>query len=431
MELSRTRKAVFSLLGLGLTLAILELGAFLVLSAGEGRWMIWSEVRALRQVQIATESDPTVPGDDDQINVNVANSVIHPFLGFVRDPATVALGRFNAQAHDFGFIQNRHTLFQQPSSNRVVIGVLGGSVARNLATLGQILEGALEASPRFSGRDVVVLSLATGGFKQPQQLNTLNFFLALGAHFDLVINLDGFNEVVLTPAQNIPSEVFPFYPNLWRLRVGTLNLEERRRIGKLVFLREQRRDLARGFSKSPWHYSSTAALLWKGLDNRAQSRISEAEQSLERTDRIETGDDYQGRGPRWPYDDDEQMYQDLATLWRRSSHQIHLLARGLGIEYHHLLQPNQYIPDTKPLSEEEKVKFWLPKHSFRPHVLAGYPELIEAGEELRRQGVAFHDLTRIFEDHPETLYRDSCCHLNRRGNELLAEAVARALEGAS
>ena len=43
------------------------------------------------------------------------------------------------------------------------------------------------------------------------------------------------------------------------------------------------------------------------------------------------------------------------------------------------------------------------------------------------RGVRFHDLTRIFENHPETIYRDTCCHVNQRGNELLGEAIAEAI----
>jgi len=40
----------------------------------------------------------------------------------------------------------------------------------------------------------------------------LNYLLALGARFDLFINLDGFNEVALPPAENIPKGVFLFFP---------------------------------------------------------------------------------------------------------------------------------------------------------------------------------------------------------------------------
>ena len=39
----------------------------------------------------------------------------------------------------------------------------------------------------------------------------------------------------------------------------------------------------------------------------------------------------------------------------------------------------------------------------------------------------FHDLTRVFADHPESIYFDDCCHVNRLGNQILAEAIAGAI----
>ena len=49
---------------------------------------------------------------------------------------------------------------------------------------------------------------------------------------------------------------------------------------------------------------------------------------------------------------------------------------------------------------------------------------------MQDQGINYFDLTGIFLDHPETLYRDNCCHLNARGNELLAAAMVERMEPA-
>ena len=58
-------------------------------------------------------------------------------------------------------------------------------------------------------------------------------------------------------------------------------------------------------------------------------------------------------------------------------------------------------------------------------VARGYPPLQKIGRDLPSQGINYFDLTGIFADHPETLYRDTCCHLNERGNELLAAEMVR------
>ena len=49
------------------------------------------------------------------------------------------------------------------------------------------------------------------------------------------------------------------------------------------------------------------------------------------------------------------------------------------------------------------------------------------GEALRREGIAFHDLTLIFLEHPEPLYEDTCCHYNALGNRILSRHVATIL----
>ena len=42
------------------------------------------------------------------------------------------------------------------------------------------------------------LCLSHEGYKQPQQLLVPTYFLSIGQVFDLVVNIDGFNEVALS-----------------------------------------------------------------------------------------------------------------------------------------------------------------------------------------------------------------------------------------
>ena len=81
----------------------------------------------------------------------------------------------------------------------------------------------------------------------------------------------------------------------------------------------------------------------------------------------------------------------------------------------------------KPLSQEERQKAWRADQPYRPAVERGYPELLEASKELRRQGVWFIDASLLFAGETDTLYEDSCCHLNQRGNGLLGHFIAEHL----
>jgi hypothetical protein len=62
-------------------------------------------------------------------------------------------------------------------------------------------------------------------------------------------------------------------------------------------------------------------------------------------------------------------------------------------------------------------------------VISGYPKLRQLGRELRREGVAFFDMTQVFKKNEEDLYMDACCHFNRRGNVILARAMLHRIGG--
>ncbi len=65
-----------------------------------------------------------------------------------------------------------------------------------------------------------VVTLGIAGYKQPQQLLALAYFLSLGAEYDLIINLDGYNDIVLPITDNYSFGVNPFFPRAWNLRIS-------------------------------------------------------------------------------------------------------------------------------------------------------------------------------------------------------------------
>ncbi len=98
-----------------------------------------------------------------------------------------------------------------------------------------------------------------------------------------------------------------------------------------------------------------------------------------------------------------------------------------GARYFHFLQPNQYVAGSKPLSDEERAKAHDEDSPYRPVAERGYPLLRQVGAELRAAGVWFVDLTEVFSGVGETLYIDTCCHFNAKGNALVSQAIARAV----
>jgi len=166
-------------------------------------------------------------------------------------------------------------------------------------------------------------------------------------------------------------------------------------------------------------------LVDRGLESRTATDRGELNEALlARESAMRT---YEAAGPARPYESAETRYQDLAAYWKNTSILLHQKARAYGFRYFHFLQPNQYVADSKPMGPEERAIALPPTYAYRKSATPGYPRLIAAGKQLSALGVPFRDLTMLFREVEEPVYSDGCCHFNARGNELIAQEVARVI----
>jgi len=112
----------------------------------------------------------------------------------------------------------------------------------------------------------------------------------------------------------------------------------------------------------------------------------------------------------------------LIEIWKKYTIlQDDVVRKRTGKPVVFFLQPNQYLKGSKPLSEEEK------RIAIDPHRVEDTNEMMmslrRAVQDLRHDGVPIFDLTGIFSDITETVYKDDCCHLNDLGNQIMADAV--------
>lgn len=338
------------------------------------------------------------------------NFTLHPYLGF-------------GEPSGFDFLESEEALAVQSDPEGFFIVLAGGSVAHQLAASGE-LEKALTASNLFPGKHPYVITLAQGAWKQPQQLIAAAYYLALGGRMNVLINLDGHNEAV-DPAANAAKGIFPAYPLLWYyLASNVIPNDLLVRAGKLAYDRELRSNAAEVFYR--FRLSVTAGLLWRALDRYLGSRIAAGLEALQTAERglADTLPEYV-RGPLAEIKDDETLLEFSAALWKRASLGMAAAAKAQGAAYLHFLQPNQYVPGTKVLSEEERKNAFDPQRE--KFVGEGYAALLEEGKDLRREGLLFAPLTGIYKNTVETVYIDTCCHVNETGNRLLAEEIVRRL----
>jgi hypothetical protein len=414
----RSRGRTWLLRGLALLVAwgIAEFVSFVALSFfGGGMAGSWREL------------DKTAASQTDVDDPLAAEDSVHPYFGFVRRPKEEP-ERGTLPINDFGFVDSKSPI-QHREKGKVIVGILGGSLAEEFCEAGlPEFEAQLRKFPRFAEKQFVFVRLAISGYKQPQQLFVVSYLLALGAQFDLVVNIDGFNELALPVVENKPAGVFPSFPRDWGVRV----LERRdtallRRMGEVVYLQDTDRAWSRRFEALPWCYSPTARLIWAVRHEwLSRSILAGYHDTIELREKHRS---FTAQGPSESFADLSALLEHCVGVWKRSSFELAKICEGLGIEYYDFLQPNQYVAGSKPMSDLERSAIIESNYPAREAIETGYPMLIAAGRDLAAQGVRFHDLTQIFAHETRPTYRDNCCHLSPTGNEILAVEMAKAIGG--
>jgi hypothetical protein len=412
-RLSRRKRLLFGLMALVLSIPIVELISWLAINV-----LTVDGLQRLHTLQELLALGGSAKGS--------LNEVVHPYLGWVTNPQIsppTTIGAHQIPVNGFGFNDVEHHIPKR-SADRLVVGVVGGSVAWQMTVLGEsAFRDALGENPAWREREIQIVRLAMSGYKQPQQLMTLNFLLALGAEFDVIVNIDGYNEIALAACENDKSRVFTAYPRMWHLRAQDI-VDPRvyDKSFRLLQVRATRQELAHGICNSWFRWSPTFNLVWKIRDMYWENQL------VDLASRLSTGERaFATGGPRQEYTTESEMFDHLRDIWKNCSLQIHHLCQGNGTKYIHVLQPNQYLAGSKPMTDLEWKKMYVADQDYGKVIAQSYPLLIAEGPQLQKLGIDFHDLTMIFAATEETIYADPFCHYNARGNEILARAVAAAV----
>ena len=375
--------------------------------------------RELLQLQNQYAEENEEDKGDNQENEYLGDHILHPYLGFVSVPKET-YNRFCLPGSD---------PITKKSYDTINICLMGGSVAKALyqTSINKLIEN-LQKSEHFKEKEVKIVVFALGGFKQPQQLMALNYFLSLGAYYDIVINLDGFNEIVLPFNDNLPFHVYPSYPRHWHIYSRKkLDSKVQLLLTRQLGLKEERSNLNRFFVEKHLHNSNFGLLLWSILNTNKTTSQLHVEEELRRAIN-QSESDYQSTGPAETVTDTTQFFIEQVELWQRTSLLIGGLGQATGFEYFHFLQPNQYYENSKELTEEElQIAYEHKPYAYKDAVQIGYPLLVDHGKHLIDQGINYFDLTLMFKNEKRTVYNDKCCHFNELGYDLIAERISQSI----
>ncbi|HLG54975.1 MAG TPA: hypothetical protein VI485_06565 [Vicinamibacterales bacterium] len=338
-----------------------------------------------------------------------------------------ASARARLATNNFGFVSPRNYPFTKTSARQYVIGIFGGSVGAWFCQVGvhRLLQD-LERNAFFMGKELVPLCLSHEGYKQPQQLLVLSYFLSIGQQFDLVVNIDGFNEVALASLNHqrgldisMPS-VMHLDPLVNLVNQSTLTPEKlqslaaiseyKTRINHLIDRMQRTRIAAIDF---------VLARLYRSALNSYQvelGRFSNLPSNPSASSLILATPSVKAR-------DEKQLYDDVAHNWSESSLLMNGLLTARGVPYFHVLQPNQYFT-TRAFSAGEAKVARSDGSPFKGSIEKGYPVLVAESDAGALKAVNFFSALSIFDREPSAVYMDDCCHYTLKGNQLLADFIA-------
>ena len=397
-------KRVFWLLTAGLLILMVEL-AGLGLAALEQHRLIY----------LAPERPPVV-----QQSVIMQ---VHPYFGFIYSPTSPDFeARERGVLYRDGFTTDvkyaaRYAeLLSYPIRRRndkvLLVGIFGGSLANAVAFLEQRngwLSRSLTEIPAYAGREPIILNFALPAHKQPQPNQVLAYFVAVGQPFDIVINIDGFNE---KGSLWVQSNLDPTFPdtNAWRVLREMLDHPESAESSKARVRR--------------LYHEAGIQLAAPGECRFGICYV--AARLVESYHRIMVAHHDQGATPlshfSWPPPHPGNAYDNAVDVWVTSSLSMAQMSKGIGATYLHVLHPNQWFRkrnDFKPDSPEAAAS------GVEAKII--YPLLTKAGADRLSPRINFFDATGILDDRLD-VYGDDCCHLNQTGSQLLAEAIGSELK---
>jgi hypothetical protein len=302
--------------------------------------------------------------------------------------------------------------------------VFGGSVAAALAVRIQeepTLIKALNAIPRFANKPIRILSFALGGHKQPQQLMILTYYLSLGQPLDVIINVDGFNEISTAPG-NVDAGTDANFPGLYMWR-------------RLVDYLERQANQAHNPAGLLANYHLVMSQHWahhaRNCRTAACYHLVRLVQYWHQNNSVDVASSAQ-TSPAAPFffqvDPPEATTRDrydfAADRWGSASEVMQQLSRSRNTLYLHALQPNPWFRRTTPYTPRRATE--VTAH-FSRTVPAGYAAFVAKGARLSELGVNFLDASAVLDNEPSSIYSNEFGHYVPKGYDMLWLAIVQAL----
>ncbi|MEG4624035.1 hypothetical protein Q5691_06960 [Microcoleus sp. w1-18aA5] len=357
----------------------------------------------------------------------------HPFFGFIQKPS--ADFRPGFKVNNYGFISPYDYPLKKTKKNQFIIGVFGGSVASNYGVFevqNKILPQYLKQLPGLKDKEFIILSFATGGYKQPQQLLILNYFLALGQELDMVVNIDGFNEVALSNLNN-KNQVDLAMPSIQHILPLTSlanNSLSTKAMKATIRIQENKARINQGLERlqncSLAACDALTSVYVQNLVNNYKTDVIKFEKERTQQKKDDSGSVIYINTNKSVLQD-SLAFEQMAQNWVKSSIFMHKVLSASNVPYFHVLQPNQYYQTKRVFGEAEKQIAFNKDTPYAKSVQIGYPALFKKFPNLEKNNITLVNAVNVFDKTKEAVYVDSCCHYNQAGEVVFSNYVGRSI----
>ncbi|MEG4242462.1 hypothetical protein QUA46_07285 [Microcoleus sp. MON2_D6] len=414
-----------TLINLALLLVFLEVGSL-------GWYFVKHKQFFYAREKVQNKSDLGINLEGVRLNQSIVER-FHPFFGFIQQPGPDFRPGF--KVNNYGFISPYDYPLKKTKKNQFIIGVFGGSVASNYAVFevqNKILPQYLKQLPGLKDKEFVILSFATGGYKQPQQLLILNYFLALGQELDLVVNIDGFNEVALSNLNN-KNQVDLTMPSIQHILPLTSlanNSLSTKAMKATIRIQENKARISQGLERlqncSLAACDALTSVYVQNLVNNYKTDVIKFEQERT-TQKKDDGGSVIYINTNKSVLPDSAAFEQMAQNWVKSSIFMHKVLSASNVPYFHVLQPNQYYQTKRVFSESEKQIAFNKDTPYAKAVQIGYPALFKKFPNLEKNKINLVNAVNVFDKTKEAVYVDSCCHYNQAGEVVFSNYVGSSI----
>lgn len=356
----------------------------------EGAARVYSHFQPLPEnslTSLAYEADPWLS------KLTWTNNILpHPYFGFTKQNIEDQISE----------IKNT------PPDEKFVVVIVGGSVAQSFGDQVRVrfAEKLKKAIPALAQKNVAVYNFAIGAGKQPQQFYQVSYVLD---HIDMVISLDGLNEVEGFSGRHfLPAEAPAFSALFFANNSGNIFYGLSAKILKRTYI------LMNFLAQNVFTWSHSFYYSYRALGFPLYKATTHL-QDLYGNSIYAGMRDLTDKDPR-------RQTKKYLNVWSKYLTYTNLLTKSYQVRYFAFTQPNQYLPGSKVFSEHEKSVAFSPPDQAAYHA-QNMKMLREETDLLKKQGLPVFSLMEIFKDHPEEVYTDDCCHLNEHGNDIMEEKI--------